>query len=239
MWRHSLVRSLSVLLCLFIVAEVNYPQLRPQTQLSIFALLGLAITFLIKPVHPRFADAGWARSLDGVMVALTTFVFGYVAVQSEPVFSSLWRDGTSLGDRAGAESSLDIAIAVVGLVLVLEASRRAVGWALPILSMFLLAYARWGQALPDWLFPHRGYGYERVVSQAFLHGQGVFGVAMKVMFTYVFLFVVFGAILELTGATRFVIEYARRLLGGTAGGPAKVAILSSGLMGSLSGSAVA
>ncbi|MEM1179432.1 MAG: TRAP transporter fused permease subunit [Acidobacteriota bacterium] len=239
MWRHNIIRSLSVLLCLFIVAEVNYPLLRPHTQLSIFALLGLAITFLIKPVHPRVADAGWARTLDGVMVALTAAVFGYVAVQSEPIFSSLWRGGASLGDRAGAESSLDIAVAVIGLVLVLEASRRAVGWALPILSLLFLAYARWGSAMPDWLFPHRGYGYERVVSQAFLHGQGVFGVAMKVMFTYVFLFVVFGAILELTGATRFVIEYARRLLGGTAGGPAKVAILSSGLMGSLSGSAVA
>ncbi|MEM6457329.1 MAG: TRAP transporter fused permease subunit, partial [Acidobacteriota bacterium] len=136
-------------------------------------------------------------------------------------------------------TAVDIWIGVLGLILVLEAARRAVGPALPILSLAFLAYAYGGQHMPDWLFPHRGYGYERVVAQAFLHAQGVFGVALKVMFTYVFLFVVFGALLEMTGATRFVIDSARRLLGGSAGGPAQVAILSSGLMGSLSGSAVA
>ena len=96
-----------------------------------------------------------------------------------------------------------------------------------------------GRSLPDFLFPHRGYSVERIVSQTFLHSQGVFGTALNVMFTYVFLFVVFGALLEATGATQFVIQGARRLFQGTIGGAAKVSVLSSGLMGSLSGSAVA
>ena len=77
------------------------------------------------------------------------------------------------------------------------------------------------------------------MAQTFLHSQGIFGVALNVMFTYVFLFVIFGAFLEATGATRFIVDFAQRVFGRSPGGPAKVAVLSSGLMGSLSGSAVA
>ena len=93
--------------------------------------------------------------------------------------------------------------------------------------------------MPDWLFPHRGYSLQRIVSQTFLHSQGTFGVALRVMFTYVFLFVLFGTLLERTGATGYVLNLARRIFGSSAGAPAKVAVLSSGMMGSLSGSAVA
>lgn len=236
--RHS-VQFLSVALCLFILAEVNYPQLSPISQLAIFSGLGLILCFLSFPVHARFRTAVWARALDWLLAASTAAVTAYLVVQTEPAFEALWWNGSSLGDRAGAEVSLDYVVGAVGLVLVLEGARRAVGPALPLLSLAFLAYAAWGQSMPDWLFPHRGYDLPRIVGQTFLHSQGVFGVALKVMFTYVFLFVVFGAFLELTGATSFIITYARRLLGDTPGGPAKVAILSSGLMGSLSGSAVA
>jgi TRAP transporter 4TM/12TM fusion protein len=93
--------------------------------------------------------------------------------------------------------------------------------------------------MPAWLFPHRGYGAERIISQAFLQGQGVFGIALNVMFSYVFLFVVFGAFLEATGATGFLVSSTRRIFSGSPGGSAKVAVVSSGLLGSLSGSAVA
>ncbi len=233
------VRFLSVALCLFVLAEVNYPILRPQSQLAIFAMLGLVLCYLHYPIHPRFKDRTWSRAIDLTLAALTAAVCGWVVVQSEPIFSSLWQSGRSLGDRAGAESGLDLVVGALGLILVLEAARRAVGLALPMLSILFLAYAKLGPSMPDWLFPHRGYGFERLVGQSFLHSQGVFGIALKVMFTYVFLFVVFGAFLEATGATRFIIDGARRLFGRSAGGPAKVSVLSSGLMGSLSGSAVA
>ena len=237
--RHHAVQFLSVALCLFTVAEVNYPQLSPISQLAIFAGLGLVLCFLAVPLHARWRGTAWSKALDWLLVALTTAITVYVVIQTEPAFGSLWFDGSSLGDRAGAEVPLDHIVGAVGILLVLEGARRAVGPALPILSLVFLAYAAWGQVMPDWLFPHRGYDLPRIVGQTFLHSQGVFGVALKVMFTYVFLFVVFGAFLELTGATSFIIAYARRLLGDTPGGPAKVAILSSGLMGSLSGSAVA
>ena len=238
-FRPRLVRALSVALCLFTLAEANYPYLRPLSQLAIFTALGLAITYLHFPALPRWKDSRVARAGDLVLALLVAGVCGYVVVQSEPLFEGLWLGGRTLGDRAGAETALDHAVGIVGLLLVLEAARRAVGLALPILSLLFVAYALLGPAMPGWLFPHRGYGLERIVSQTFLHSQGVFGVALRVMFTYVFLFVVFGAFLEATGATRFIIDAARKLFRGSAGGPAKVAILSSGLMGSLSGSAVA
>ncbi|MEM9553749.1 MAG: TRAP transporter fused permease subunit [Acidobacteriota bacterium] len=236
--RDVTVRALAVALCVFTVFEVNYPHLRPQSQLAIFAGLGLALCFLVFPLHPRLRGRLVAAG-DWLLAAASLAVCAYVVAQSEPALSSWWLDGRSLGDRAGAEAPLDWALGVVGLLLVLESARRTVGLALPLLSIAFLAYAHFGPSMPDWLFPHRGYDWQRVVSQTFLHSQGVFGTALKVMFTYVFLFVVFGAILEMTGATAFVIDLARRLLGSTPGGPAKVSILSSGLMGSLSGSAVA
>ena len=150
-----------------------------------------------------------------------------------------WVDGTLLGDRAGDETTFDFIIAGVGLVLVLEGTRRAIGWTLPILCCVFIAYAIYGQSMPDWLFPHRGFSWGQISQKTFLQSGGVFGIALRVMFFYVFLFVLFGTLLEQTGATAYVIKFARRLFKNSVGGPAKVAVVSSGLMGSLSGSAVA
>lgn len=229
----------SVLLCLFILAEVNYPQLAPQSELALFAMFGLIVVFLRYPIHPRFEDNPVFQVLDAVLIGSVIFCFGYVVAQTEPIFQNFWLDGKSLGDRAGAEVSLDYVVGGIGLVLVLEATRRSIGIALPLLAFLFLLYASFGQFMPDWLFPHRGYSLQRIVSQTFLHSQGAFGVALRVMFTYVFLFVLFGTLLERTGATGYVLNLARRVFGSSAGAPAKVAVLSSGMMGSLSGSAVA
>jgi len=223
----------------FTLAEVNYPHISPQSQLAVFAMLGLVLCFLNKPLHRRFADNRALRALDIALALASIGCCAYVFVQTEPWFERFWVNGQSLGNRAGQETGLDTVIGVIGVALVLEATRRAIGSALPILATVFLVYAFSGSYLPDWLFPHRGYGIERVVSQTFLHSQGVFGTALRVMFTYVFLFVIFGALLKESGATQYVIDFARRLFGGSHGGPAKVSVLSSGLMGSLSGSAVA
>ena len=229
----------SVVLCLFILAEVNYPQLAPQSELALFAMLGLIVVFLKYPIHPRFVGSRIFQALDVVLIGSVIACFGYVLAQTEPVFRDFWLDGKSLGDRAGAELPLDYVVGAVGLILILEATRRSIGVTLPILSLIFLLYASFGQFMPDWLFPHRGYSLQRIVSQTFLHSQGTFGVALRVMFTYVFLFVLFGTLLERTGATGYVLNLARRVFGSSAGAPAKVAVLSSGMMGSLSGSAVA
>ena len=237
--RQALLSILSVLLGLLVVVEVNYPILTPPSRLALFALLGLALCFLTVPLHPRLAARRWARVVDGALAVLAALCCGFVAVQSEPVFERLWLGGQSLGGRAGQETAIDVAVGVTGLLLVLEAARRTLGAALPVLAGVFLLYAWVGASLPGWLLPHRGYSLERIVSQAFLHSQGVFSVALKVMFTYVFLFVLLGAFLERTGATRYIIDIARRAFARSPGGPAKVAVVSSGMMGSLSGSAVA
>jgi TRAP transporter 4TM/12TM fusion protein len=237
--RQLVSRVLAVALCAFTLAQVNYPVLAPQPQLAVFALLGLVICFLNIPIHPTLKDNAVAKASDILLAVLTTVCCGWVLVQNEPFFQRLWQDGSSLGNRAGFETSADILVGVIGLLIVIEAARRSLGWALPIMSGLFLVYAYIGPSMPDWLFPHRGYSIERIVAQTFLQAQGTFGVALSVMFTYVFLFVIFGAFLAATGATRFIIDFAQSVFGSSPGGPAKVAVLSSGLMGSLSGSAVA
>ncbi len=229
----------SVLLCLFILAEVNYPRLAPQSELALFAMLGLIVVFLKYPIHSRFADNRFFQILDFALIGSVIVCFGYVLSQTEPIFQAFWLDGQSLGDRAGAEALQDYIVGGLGLILILEATRRSIGMTLPLLSLAFLLYASFGQFMPDWLFPHRGYSVQRIVSQVFLHSQGAFGIALRVMFTYVFLFVLFGTLLERTGATDYVLNLARRVFGSSAGAPAKVAVLGSGMMGSLSGSAVA
>ena len=231
--------ALGVLLCVFTLVEVNYPLLAPQSRLAFFALAGLALCFLHVPIHPKLKEHPIARASDIVLAILAAACCGYVVVQTDPLFEAWWIDGQALGNRAGFETALDTAIGLAGLLLVIEAARRALGLALPLLAGTFILYALFGAGLPDWLFPHRGYPVARIVAQTFLHTQGVFGVALNVMFTYVFLFVIFGAFLEATGATRFIVDFADRVFGRSSGGPAKVAVLSSGLMGSLSGSAVA
>ncbi len=228
-----------MLLCLFILAEVNYPRLAPQSELALFAMLGLIVVFLKYPIHSRFADNRFFQGLDFALIGSVILCFGYVLSQTEPIFQAFWLDGQSLGDRAGAEALQDYIVGVIGLILILEATRRSIGMTLPLLALAFLLYASFGQFMPDWLFPHRGYSVQRIVSQTFLHSQGAFGIALRVMFTYVFLFVLFGTLLERTGATDYVLNLARRVFGASAGAPAKVAVLGSGMMGSLSGSAVA
>ena len=236
--KRIIFKLLAAILCLFILGEVNSHLLSPQSQLAIFAMLGLTLVFLKYPVHRRLEDLVFFKILDFACIIAVVYCFGYVLIQTEPVFKRFWIDGQSLGNRAGMEDPKDYIIGLLGLFLVLEGARRAIGTTLPLLALAFLLYAAFGQSMPDWLFPHRGYPWQRIVSQTFLH-QGVFGIALTVMFKYVFLFVLFGTVLEKTGATGYIINFARRLFRSSVGGPAKVAVISSGMMGSLSGSAVA
>ncbi|MEC8555656.1 MAG: TRAP transporter fused permease subunit [Planctomycetota bacterium] len=237
--RRVIIAVLSVLLCIFVLVAVNSTILNQQPNLAMFGMLGLVLVFLSRPMAKRWPDVTALKLFDWALVVATVLSFGYIFVQSEKLLEAFWVDGTLLGDRAGSEKTLDYVLALTGLVLVLEATRRAIGWTLPILCLSFIAYAFYGQSMPDWAFPHRGASWEQIVQKTFLQSGGVFGVALKVMFMYVFLFVLFGTLLEQTGATGYVIRFARRMFRGSSGGPAKVAVVSSGLMGSLSGSAVA
>ncbi|MDA7918503.1 TRAP transporter fused permease subunit [Mariniblastus sp.] len=230
---------LAVVLSLFVLAAANFNLFDPQPNLAMFGMLGLLLVFLSRPLVKEKPDWRFGRAIDIGLMLLTVAVFGYIFVQSEQRLERFWVDGILLGDRAGNEKPFDFVIAGTGLVLILEATRRAIGWTLPILCSLFIAYAIFGASMPDWLFPHRGSSWGQIAQKSFLQSGGVFGVALKVMFNYVFLFVLFGTLLEQTGATAYVIKLARNLFKNSSGGPAKVAVVSSGLMGSLSGSAVA
>jgi len=216
--RKPILKWAAIALSVFVLIEVNYPLLQPQSRLALFGLLGLSFLYLHIPAVKRWSSSKILRLSDWLPTAATLFCFCYVVVQAEPFFKRFWIGSIALGDRAGQEVAADYVVGFIGLVLVLEAARRAIGITLPLLALLFILYARMGPEMPDWLFPHRGYDWSRIVSQTYLHSQGVFGVALKVMFTYVFPFVLFGAFLEATGATGFVIDFSRRLFRNSAVG---------------------
>lgn len=140
--------------------------------------------------------------------------------------------------RYGSPNQADLVIGGLIIILVLIFAVIKTGKILPGIAIFFLLYALYGSALPG-LLGHRGYNIKRIITQTALGTEGVFGVSLGVSATYVYLFVFFGALLTETGIGQFYIDFAIRALGKSAGGPAKAAVVSSCLFGSISGSAVA
>lgn len=140
--------------------------------------------------------------------------------------------------RSGMESQLDLLVGAVGIVLVLEATRRVVGPALSIIAGLFMIYAYVGAYLPG-LLNHRGYSIERIISQLWYTDQGIFGVPLYVSAIYVIVFILFGAFLKYSGAGDFFINLAYALTGWRKGGPAKTSVLASGFFGMISGSSIA
>ncbi|HPF84463.1 MAG TPA: TRAP transporter permease [Aminivibrio sp.] len=132
----------------------------------------------------------------------------------------------------------DLAVAVVTMALLVEASRRAVGLPLTVLSLLFLAYTRLGPYFPG-LFAHRGFNWERIIIRMALTDQGIYGVTLMVSSSYVFMFILFGAFLAASRTSEFFNDFSLALAGRYRGGPAKVAVVASALMGSISGSAQA
>jgi TRAP-type uncharacterized transport system fused permease subunit len=140
--------------------------------------------------------------------------------------------------RPGLPTLADIVVSVVGVALLIEASRRAEGPWMPVISLTMLAYVFAGPYLPG-LLGHKGASIGRAASHFWITSEGVFGVALGVSTQFIFLFVLFGALLERAGAGNFFIQVAFSLLGRFRGGPAKAAVVSSGMTGMISGSSVA
>jgi TRAP transporter 4TM/12TM fusion protein len=144
----------------------------------------------------------------------------------------------ALNYRAGAENQVDMLVSIVGLLLSLEVCRRVLGWSITLIGIGMIAFGLFGPYLPE-LFAHRGFTFERLATSLFLTTNGVFGVMASVLATYVILFIFFGAFLQKSGAGKFFIDLPLALTGRSTGGPAKVAVVSSALFGSVSGSAIA
>lgn len=173
----------------------------------------------------RFHQAPTASDL--IMVAATVVAILYWISQFE-----------ALNYRAGAENQLDRMIGVVGVLLSLEVCRRVLGWSITLVGIGALAFGLFGPYLPE-LFAHRGFSFDRLAISLFITTNGVFGVMAGVLATYVILFIFFGAFLQKSGAGKFFIDLPLAIAGRSTGGPAKVAVMSSALFGSVSGSAIA
>jgi TRAP transporter 4TM/12TM fusion protein len=140
--------------------------------------------------------------------------------------------------RSGDLNTTDMFVGVVALFAVFDSARRLMGWALPSICATFLAYALFGQYLPQPL-GHRGYGFDQIIEQMAFGTEGIYGVPTYVSSSYIFLFILFGSFLESAGMIKLFTDFALGTVGHTRGGPAKVSVVSSGLMGTINGSGVA
>jgi TRAP transporter 4TM/12TM fusion protein len=186
------------------------------------------VLLMVFALRPSFRSTSTGKPVLGWLLGLTGFAFGFYH----------WFFEADLTQRAGELTTADWVIGVVTITLVFEAARRMMGWGLPLICGIFLAYAVFGQYLPGAL-AHRGFGLDQVVSTLGFGTEGIYGTPTYVSSSYIFLFILFGAFLEQAGMIKLFNDFAMGTVGHTRGGPAKVAVISSGLMGTINGSGVA
>jgi TRAP transporter 4TM/12TM fusion protein len=186
----------------------------------------LLLVFLIHPVWAK-ADRHRIAWYDALLGALAFALAFYH-----------WVFEADLIQRSGDPSTADLVVGTLMIVLLFEAARRVLGPALPIICATFLAYGLFGQYLPA-AIAHRGYGFDQIVGALYLGTEGIYGIPTLVSATYIFLFILFGSFLEHAGMINLFNTIALGFVGHARGGPAKVAVISSGMMGTISGSGVA
>ncbi len=186
----------------------------------------MALIFVLYPFTKK-SDKTKPSIFDWVFAALSLVTGGYIVLNY-----------SELVTRAGMPTQPDIIMGFIIIALVLEAGRRIAGKEIAILAIIFMAYAYFGPLLPGFI-SHRGYSLPDIAEYMYLTTEGVFGIAIGVSSTYIFLFVLFGAFLGKSGMGQFFNDLAMAIAGSGKGGPAKVAVVSSGLLGSINGSAVA
>jgi len=205
------------------------PALRSAAQFWSIGLGTIIIAAVLLFVDRRMAEK-WEENptLSDILLAVISAAAIYYWI----------REFEALNYRAGAETELDAMISIVGVLLSLEICLRVLGWSMTLIGVFMLCYAYFGPYFPE-VIAHRGFGVERLSNALYLSTNGVFGVMANVLATYVILFIFFGAFLHKSGAGKFFIDLPMAMAGKSVGGPAKVAVIASGLFGSVSGSAIA
>ncbi len=193
---------------------------------SIHLAFAVFLTFLAFPGH-RWARRDHVPLLDWALAIAAAFTAAYLFLFQE-----------ALAERPGNPTTIDLVVGIAGLALLLEATRRSVGLALLLVAGVFLTYALAGPWMPD-AIAHKGVSISKLLSHQWLSTEGVFGIALGVSTSMVFLFVLFGALLERAGGGQYFIEVAFSLLGHQRGGPAKAAVAASAMNGMVSGSSVA
>ncbi|MGD8388633.1 MAG: TRAP transporter permease [Desulfobacteraceae bacterium] len=226
---NATVACIGVALSLFELYTAGLVAMTAMQHRAVFLTGILVMTFLIKPPYrgmkrDRFNPA---LCVDLVLSAAAVAIGLYIFIGLDGIFA-----------RQGDWSAWDVRVGVALVLLVLEATRRVIGWNLTAIAALFLLFGYFGPYMPD-LIVHKGYGVERIATTLSLTTEGIFGIPLGVASTFVFIFILFGAFLEKTGAGNFFINISYAVTGRFAGGPAKTAVVASGFMGSVAGSAVA
>ncbi len=220
------IALLAIAFSLFHLYTAAFGQLAPQLQRSIHLGFTLCLVFLLYPAYAK-ADRSHMHWYDIALAVLGMWVSAYIIINYQ-----------SIVELTELPTHIDIAHGALAILLVLEAARRIVGLPIMLVAVVFLIYAKFGNYIPGML-GHRGFTWNRIVSHMYLTTEGIFGMPLGVSASFVFLFILFGAFLHRTGLGKFFIDLALSVTGHKAGGPAKVAVVSSCLFGTISGSSVA
>jgi len=226
-WQGKLVALIAIAMSCFHFYTSGFGLLLAQKQGAVHLAFTLCLVFLLYPASSKHSKTNGIPFYD--------FILGAVGVASALYLVIFFNDLTT---RAGLPTRTDLIMGFLLIVTLLEATRRISNPVLPCLAVTALLYCYFGRSLPD-MIAHRGFSIPRIVNHMYLGTEGIFGTPLEVSSTFVFMFILFGSVLEKTGLGKFIIDLSMALAGWSTGGPAKVAVVSSGLMGTVSGSSVA
>ena len=219
------VSALAIAFSVFQLYTAIFGVLDAQLQRAVHLGFGLALIYLLYPTRQSWKNK--LHPIDFILAVLGAAAPGYIVYAYNELVL-----------RSGVVNTVDLIIGVIGILLVIEATRRVVGIPMVVVVCVFIVYAFAGPYMPG-ILAHRGLTPSQLISHLFYTTEGIFGIPLGVSSTFIFLFILFGAYLESTGLGRFFIDLANAIAGWASGGPAKVAVLSSGLMGTVSGSSVA
>ena len=225
-WAAIVVRGIAISFSFFHLYTAYTGVLQPLQQRSVHLTFAMVLTLFQFPISRRWRSRVWL-GIDLFLIALvlTAGIYLYFNAEEIPF-------------RVGIITKADILFGVITTILVVETSRRLIGLALPFIAAIFLFYAMFGPHFPG-VIAHRGYSLERIVTHTYLSLEGIFGIPLGVSATFVVLFIIFGAVLEVSGGGQLIIGLTNSAFGRMRGGPAKAAVAGSSLFGMISGSAVA
>ena len=226
-WQAKLVTLIAIAMSCFHFYTSGFGLLLAQKQGAVHLAFTLCLVFLLYPMSSKQSKTSGIPWYDFIVAAIGIASAMYIVV----FFNDLVM-------RSGLPTTTDLIMGFLLITTLLEATRRISNPILPGLAIVALLYCYFGRYMPD-MIAHRGFSISRIINHMYLGTEGIFGTPLEVSSTFVFMFILFGSILEKTGIGRFIIDLSLALAGWSTGGPAKVAVVSSGLMGTVSGSSVA
>jgi TRAP transporter 4TM/12TM fusion protein len=225
-WRGKAVAIWLIIMSLFHLYFSTYGLMTTNIQRTYHLGFAMVAIFLLYPATKKSPKDRFSI-FDIIFVVLSLVVNGYLILNFNNIVI-----------RGARVTPTEFYLGIIAILLVLEAGRRVLGKGLPILASVFLLYNLFGRYFPG-VFAHRGYPIIRVIQHMYLVPEGIYGVALGVSATFVFLFILFGAFLNESGGAQFFNDAALSIAGKMPGGPAKVAIFASGLLGTINGSSIA